>query len=324
MTVPQTLRTLRSIFLRLLYGAVSLLFIIFITFIADEMVPGDAATILAGDKATEAQVIRLRKQMGLDRPWPVRFVEYVGDISHGDFGKSYRAPYEPVVDIVKRDLPMTAKIAGCAILLASAIGLLLGTFAALNENRATDRVALSLSTLGVTLPNFVLAPLLVLVFAVWLDVLPMRWQVPSLQVAPQIYYLILPVIVMAARPVAMLTRLTRASMLDTLQQEFVRLGIAKGVPPFRLYLVHALRNAILPVLTGIGTSFGYLLTGSFIVERFFLLPGLGREAIEAIQQRNTPVIMACVIVTGAMFIVINLVVDIVQQLVDPRIRESQI
>ena len=142
--------------------------------------------------------------------------------------------------------------------------------------------------------------------------------------APKFYYMILPVIVLAARPMATITRLTRASMVDTLGQEFIRLGIAKGLPAGRLYIKHGLRNAILPVLTGIGTSFGYLMTGSFIVETAFLIPGIGHEAINAIQKGDMPVIMACVIITGFLFIAVNLLVDLFQQVIDPRIRESQI
>ena len=181
---------------------------------------------------------------------------------------------------------------------------------------------LTISTLGVTLPNFVLAPILVYIFALKMDRLPQTWAVD--RIAPDIVYMILPVIVLAARPMAMLTRLTRASMVDTLQQEFIRTAVAKGVSPAGVVFKHALRNAILPVITAIGTSFGFLLTGSFVVERFFVLPGLGREAIEAIQQGNVPVVQACILITGGMFISINLLVDLVQPILDPRIREAQV
>jgi ABC-type dipeptide/oligopeptide/nickel transport system permease component len=138
------------------------------------------------------------------------------------------------------------------------------------------------------------------------------------------YYYILPVAILAARPMAMLTRLTRASMVETLKQEFIRTAIAKGVPTGRLYFRHALRNAILPVITAIGTSFGFLLTGSFVVERAFTLPGLGSTTIEAIQRGDFPVVGACVLLTGFLFILINLLVDLILPLLDPRIRESQV
>jgi len=309
--------------LRLFYGLVSLLFITFVAFVADEFAPGNAATVRAGEKATLEQIQRIEHEMGLDRPWPVRYGEMLGNMAKGDFGKSYYGTREPVVDMIKRDLPMTMRLAGAAILIAICIGLTFGTLAAIYQNRIVDRTVLTLGTLGVTIPNFVLGPLLVIIFCQQgLDMLPDTWS--QNRVASDIYYLILPIIVLAARPAAMLTRLTRASMIETLQQEFIRLAVAKGVPYRRMIVKHALRNAVLPVVTATGTSFGFLLTGSFVTERFFLLPGLGREAIEAILQTNAPVVMGCIIVTGIMFILVNLIVDLLLPILDPRIREAQI
>ncbi|AIE83493.1 ABC transporter permease [Fimbriimonas ginsengisoli] len=316
------MRVAKPILLRLLFGLLSLIFVSFVTFVADEIAPGDAATMAAGDKATPETVERLRHQFGLDRPWPIRYVEFLGKASHGDFGESYFGTREKVSDIVKRTLPMTAKLACLAILLASGVGILLGTLAAVYKNRFADRGVLTISTLGVTVPNFVLAPLLVFIFVIKLDVLPLTW-VTELK-APEIYYLILPVCILAARPMALITRLTRATMIDTMQQEFIRTAVAKGVPRRRLIFRHALRNAILPVITAIGTSFGFLLTGSFVIERYFVMPGLGSATIEAIQQGNMPVVQAGIMITGSMFILLNLFVDILLPILDPRIRESQI
>lgn len=316
------MRLARAIFLRFLYGVLSLIFISFVTFLADEIAPGDAATVEAGEKATPAAVARLREQMGLNRPMMVRYGEWLVNIVQGDFGKSYYGTKEEVTVIVKRNLPTTLKIAGLAIVLAAFVGILLGTLGAVYENRFADRAVLTVSTLGVTIPNFVLAPILVLYFAVNKDWLPQNWS-PQL-VAPEFYYFILPVCCLAARPMAMLTRLTRASMVETMKQEFIKLAVAKGVPSLRLIFRHALRNAILPVITAIGTSFGYLLTGSFVIETFFTLPGIGRETIEAIQKGNMPVVQACILVTGLIFITINLLVDLLLPVLDPRIRESQV
>ncbi|MBS1714111.1 MAG: ABC transporter permease [Armatimonadetes bacterium] len=313
---------LKSLALRLVYGLLSLLFVAFVTFVAGEFAPGDAALARVGEKASREAYLATRKEMGLDRPWPVRFVDYVAKASHGDFGNSWLGTKEPIGTIIGRGLKMTGKIALLAILLATIVGVTLGTVAAVYENRLTDRFALSVSTLGVTVPNFVLGPLLVLVFHNRLGVLPDSYD-PQLRF-DEYWYLIIPVVIMAARPMATLARLTRASMVDTLRQEFVRLAVAKGVPPFRLYVVHALRNAVLPVLTSIGTSFGILLTGSFITESFYAMPGLGYYAINAIKQRDTPLILATVLVTGALFVLVNLIVDLLLPLVDPRIRESQV
>lgn len=310
---------------------VSLIFITFVAFIADEVAPGNAATVRAGEKATVEQIRRIEKEMGLDRPWYVRYPEMLGKMVQGDFGRSYYGTREPVVDMIKRDLPMTMRLAISAILLSIGVGLTLGTLAAINQNRAPDRAILTLGTLGVTIPNFVLGPILVIISSKFLNDYLYAWFKIGFEDTwsvnrdlPDWTYLVLPVIVLAARPAAMLTRLTRASMIETMQQEFIRLAIAKGVPRGRLILRHALRNAILPVVTATGTSFGFLLTGSFVTERFFLLPGLGREAIEAILQTNAPVVMGCIIVTGIMFIVVNLIVDLLLPLLDPRIREAQV
>jgi len=320
----RAVRLAKALLLRLIFGALSLLFISLVTFVADELAPGDAATVEAGEKATAAQVARIRENLGLNRPWPERYVKYVGAAAQGDFGRSYYGIKEPVRDVLVRTIPMTLKLSAMAILLASFVGILLGTLAAVYQNRFADRSVLTFSTLGVTLPNFVLGPILVYLFANprVFDYLPLTWS--QERVAPDFYYFVLPVAILAARPTALLTRLTRASMIDTMQQEFIRTAVAKGVPRRRLIFTHALRNAILPVITAIGTSFGFLLTGSFVVERFFTLPGLGSATIEAIQQGNMPVIQACVLVTGAMFILLNLVVDLFLPILDPRIRESQV
>lgn len=316
------MRLARAIILRLLYGVVSLVFISFVTFLAAEFAPGDVVTVLAGEKATLETKERIRHEMGLDRPWPERYVRFVGNAARLDFGNSYVGTKEPVWDSIRRTLPMTMRVAAWAILLAAAVGITLGTLAAVAEGRALDRAILGFSTFGVTIPNFVLAPILVLVFALQLGQLPVTWE--ERRIAPDFYYLVLPVVILSLRPMATLTRLTRSSMIDTLGQEFIRLAVAKGVPRWGVVVKHALRNAILPVLTAIGTSFGFLLTGSFIVETAFAVPGIGRLAIEAIQKRDVPTIQATTIVAGVLFILVNLLVDLVQPVLDPRIRESQV
>ncbi|RYG29766.1 ABC transporter permease [bacterium] len=316
------MRLFRAILLRLGYGALSLLFISFVTFVASNAAPGDPARLLAGEKADEATVARVRSNLGLDRPWTVRYVEYVTHAAKGDLGTSYYGTREPVADTIKAVLPTTVKVAVWSILVASLFGVTLGTLASVWEGRFADKLVLGLSTFGVTLPNFVLAPMLVLYFVVGRDLLPLTWEEPMR--APEIYYLILPVTILALRPMALIARLTRASMIETFRQEFIRMAIAKGVPFWRMVVRHALRNAILPVLTAIGTSFGVLLTGSFVVETFFLIPGIGQRTIQAITQNDVMLIQGCVLVTGALFILINLLVDLALPFFDPRIRESQV
>lgn len=316
------MRLARAILLRLAYGALSLLFISFVTFVASNAAPGDPARLIAGEKADEATVQRVRSNLGLDRPWPVRYVEYVAHAAKGDLGTSYYGTREPVAKTIASVLPTTIKVATYAILVASLIGIVLGTLASIWEGRIGDKIILGLSTLGVTLPNFVLAPMLVLYFVIGKDLLPLTWEEPMR--APEIFYLALPVAILALRPAALVTRLTRASMIETFRQEFIRMAIAKGVPYGRMVVRHALRNAIVPVLTAIGTSFGVLLTGSFVVETFFLVPGIGQRTIIAITANDVMLIQGCVLVTGALFVLINLLVDILLPFFDPRIRESQV
>jgi ABC-type dipeptide/oligopeptide/nickel transport systems, permease components len=312
---------LRAIGTRLLGGLASLLFVSLVTFLVGELAPGDAAMARAGEKATPEAVSRIRREMGLDRPWPERYIAFVAGAVRFDFGRSYQGTRQPVGEIVGRALPLTAKVAGLAILLAALVGVTLGSLAAVYQHRFVDR--------GGPHPEHArrhraqLRPHPDLAVRLRAPARP-----PPLDYDPRLpgsepYYLALPVLVMAARPTAMLARLTRASMIETLHQEFVKLAVAKGVPRFRLYTVHALRNAILPVVTAVGSSFGILLTGSFITETAFSIPGLGREAVTAIQGRDTPVVLAIVLVTGALFILVNLVVDLSAPLLDPRIRDAQ-
>jgi peptide/nickel transport system permease protein len=313
---------LRAVSLRLLYGILSLVFISFIVFLADEVSPGDAATVLAGDKASIAQVEQLREQLGLNRPWPTRYFEFLGKAVKLDFGKSYYGTKRNVREMIIEKLPMTALLAFTGIVIAAIVGIGFGTIASIYRTRPPDTAILILSTLGVTVPTFVLAPALVYYFSTKMNYLPPAWEV-NLR-APMWMYLILPVSILAARPSALLTRVTRASMIETMQQEFIRTAIAKGVSPGRLIFRHALRNAILPVITVVGTSFGFMLTGSFVLETVFTIPGIGQEGIDAILQGDMPRIQGIVLTTGFMFLLLNLVVDILLPILDPRIREAQV
>jgi len=316
-------RLTKAILFRLLYGVLSLLFISFITFAAGALAPGDAAVLLSGEKATPQAIEAKRHELGLDRPFAVQYADYVWKAAHFDFGQSWYGLREPVSELIEQRGWVTLQIAFLAIILAAVVGIALGTVAAIYRSRAPDVGVLTVSTLGVTVPNFVLLPVLVYFFANRMEALPGDWLSGNSEWLP-LQFRILPVIVLAARPMAQLTRLTRASMIDTMQQEFIKTATAKGVPPMRLIFKHSLRNAILPVISAIGVNFGYLLTGSFVVERAYSTPGLGSLGIEAINQRNTPVIQATVLVTGALFILINLLVDLLLPLIDPRIREAQV
>jgi peptide/nickel transport system permease protein len=313
------MRLAKIILLRLLYGVLTLLFVSFVVFIINEIAPGGPEYILAGEKATAETIQRIRHEHGWDRPWPVRYVETVYKASHLDFGNSLSGTKQPVITIIADGAKMTARLAIYAILLASIVGIILGIIGAVYQHKWPDKLVLGLSTLGVTIPNFVLAPILAYFFALKLHWLPLTWEHD--RVIPDFYYLVLPVSLLALRPCATITRSTRATMIDVLQQEYIRFAIAKGVPALRLIFKHALRNAILPVFTIIGLSFGFLLTGSFTIEIIFNIPGIGMEGVEAIRRRDSPVVMAIALAIAAMFTLINLIVDLILPMLDPRIRE---
>lgn len=326
--VSPWLGLLKRIGIRLLWAIPTLIFISFVTFGIAELAPGDAATAIAGEHGNDELVARIRKEMGLDKPFLVRYVDFVSRAMKGDFGRSwYPLGSEDtyVRDILADRSLRSLQMATLAIVLAAFFGVVLGVVAGIWHNRWPDRLAVILSTLGICIPNFVLAPLFILVFALQLDVLPMTWpsvnadQMSFVELLP---YLLMPVIILATRPAAVITRLTRAAMIDVLSQDYIRTAKAKGVPFFRLVFHHAFRNCLVPVTTAIGTSFGYLLTGSFIVETAFRVPGLGQKTIDAIYKGDYPIIQAVVLLFAVAFILVNLVVDLVLPMLDPRIREG--
>lgn len=312
------MRLARIILLRILYGILTLVFVFSVVFFVSELAPGGPEYILGGDKATAETYARIRHELGTDRPWPVRYVETIYKTARLDFGESY-SRRESVSKILGEGTLMTARLAINAIILASLVGIILGVIGAAYQHKWPDKLVLALSTLGVTVPNFVLAPILAYFFSLRLHLLPMTWE-PH-RMLPDFYYLVLPVSLLSLRPCATIARSTRAAMIDALQQEYVRFAIAKGVPTIRIIFKHALRNAILTVFTIIGLSFGFLLMGSFTIELIFNIPGIGMEGVEAIKRRDTPVVMAITLTMAAMFTLINLIIDIILPLLDPRIRE---
>jgi len=318
----------KRIAIRLLWAVPTLIFISFITFGIAEIAPGDAATTLAGEHGDAATVARIREDLGLNRPFLVRYWEFATNAVRGNFGRSWYPLGDQdtyVRDILRTRAWRSLQMAALAIVLAAVVGVLLGMVAGIWHNRLPDRLAVAFSTLGICVPNFVLAPLFILIFALNLEVLPMTW--PSVTAAEMSFvelipYMLMPVVILATRPAAVITRLTRAAMIDTLSQDFIRTALAKGVPFMRMVFHHAFRNTLVPVATAIGTSFGYLLTGSFIVETAFRVPGLGQKTIDAIYKGDYPIIQAVVLLFAVTFILVNLIVDVVLPMLDPRIRES--
>lgn len=302
----------RYVLMRLLQAIPTLLLISFLTFIMGFLAPGDPIRMILGERSDPQAVAQVRRELGLDQPWYVQYGRFVWNSLKGDFGISLYNR-RPVGDILQESFPATATLAVLAILLAVAVGIPAGIVAAVWHNRLPDRLSMTGVVLGISVPNFVLATLLILLVSVQLGWLPVAgWGAPE--------YLVLPTLVLAARPSASIARFTRTSMLEVLQQDYIRTARAKGVPESAVILRHALPNALLPVVTVIGNAFGYLLTGSFIVETVFAVPGVGYKSIEAILRRDYPVIQATTLLFAFLFIVVNLVVDIIYTRLDPRVR----
>ncbi len=297
---------------RLLQAIPTLLLISFLTFIMGFLAPGDPIRMILGEHSDPQAVAQVRRELGLDQPWYVQYGRFVWNALKGDFGISLYNR-RPVGDILRESFPATATLAVLAILLAVAVGIPAGIVAAVWHNRLPDRLSMTGVVLGISVPNFVLATLLILLVSVQWGWLPVAgWGAPE--------YLVLPVLVLAARPSASVARFTRTSMLEVLQQDYIRTARAKGVPERAVILRHALPNALLPVVTVIGNAFGYLLTGSFIVETVFAVPGVGYKSVEAILRRDYPVIQATTLLFAFLFIVVNLVVDLLYTRLDPRVR----
>ena len=306
---------LRFLLQRLGLALLSIWAVCTITFFIAFLAPGDPAELAAGQHSDPATIAHVRHEFGLDKPPLIRYGLYLWGAVRGDLGVSYYTR-EPVTDFLKRGLPNTALLAACAIVLALVIGIAIGLAAALRPNTFLDRFLMASVLVGVTLPNFVLGPVLILVFALKLGWLPVAgWGDPS--------NLILPAIVLAARPAALIGRMTRASMLETLRQDYIRTARAKGLSPATVLIKHALKNAFLPVLTTAGVSFGYLLSGSFVVETIFTVPGVGYQSINSLFQRDYSVIQGTTLLLAVVFVGTNLVIDLLYAVLDPRVKATE-
>lgn len=309
---------LRFIALRLALAVPTLLAISFLVFFATYLSPSDPVDILLGQRASPDAKARTRAEWGLDRPFLERYGTYVFNIvTRGDFGRSYLTR-EPVTQRIARGFPNTATLAICALALSLLIGIPLGIASAVYANKPFDRAAMGVALAGVAVPSFVLGPLLVLYFAVQLKLLPVIGFALPNRIDPK--YFILPTIVLSLRSVAMITRLTRAAMLETLGQDYIRTAKAKGLSGGTVLFKHALKNAFPPILTVAGITFGYLLSGSFVVETFFNIPGIGADSINCILNRDYPVIQGMALFLATIFVLVNLLVDILYGFLDPRAR----
>jgi len=312
---------LRFLLQRLALAFVSIWAVCTLTFFIAASAPGDPALIAAGEKATPAAVAQARHDLGLDKPVLTRYGLYLAGVAHGDLGRSFLRDREPVSHFLRRGLPNTILLAVAAICLALLVGILTGMAAALKPSSLLDRALMTSVLVGVTLPNFVLAPVLILIFVLQAGLLPPPAQDNLWAVSPD--HLILPAVVLAARPAALIARMTRASLLETLRQDYIRTARAKGLSPATVLVKHALKNAFLPVLTTAGVSFGYLLSGSFVVETVFTIPGVGAASIESLAERDYSVIQGTTLLLAVIFVGINLLTDLLYAFLDPRVQAAE-
>lgn len=303
---------LKYILKRLLMAIPVLLGVTFIVFTIMSFTPGDPVQTMLGDNYTQEAYDEITEELGLNDPFLVRYVNYVVDLVQGDMGVSYSTK-RAVSDEIFARFPATVRLAGAAIFLAVVFGIPLGVISATKQYSFFDSGSMFVALVGVSMPNFWLGIMLILLFAANLGWLPSSGDKGFLA-------LILPAVTLSANSLATITRMTRSSMLETIRMDYIRTARAKGLRESRVIIHHALRNAMIPVITSVGLQFGFALSGAVLVETVFSWPGIGRLLVDTIKLKDTPVVLGVVVVMAASFTVINLVIDILCACFDPRIR----
>ncbi len=283
-----------------------------LVFFLIHFIPGDPVDVMLGEMARPADRVALRNALGLDQPIFTQLQGYLSGLLHFDLGVSLHSQ-RPVSELLLERLPATAELALAALAVALVVAFPLGILAALHRNTAWDYGAMTFSLLGVSIPNFWMGPMLILVFSV-----SMGWFPVSGRVGPA--SLVLPALTLGTALAAVLARMVRSSLLEVLQEDYVRTARAKGLSRTRVILRHALGNALLPVITVLGLQFGTLLGGAVITERVFSWPGIGSLTIEAIQNRDYPVVQGCVLLISLAYVTVNFLTDLAYVVIDPRIR----
>jgi peptide/nickel transport system permease protein len=296
--------------------AVVALFVFSLLYIA----PGDPAAVIAGDQATPADVERIRQNLGLDRPFLVRFGEWTWHILQGDMGKSIFTAL-PVWTMIEQRIGPTVSLMVVTLLLAVTVAVPMGVVAAWKAGSWIDRVIMGFAVFGFSVPVFVVAYLLAYVFALELEWLPVQGYTPlAAGFWPWLENLILPSIALGCVYIALIARITRAAMLEVLSQDYIKTARAKGLAQTSILFVHALKNAAVPIVTVIGIGIALLIGGAVVTESVFVIPGLGRLTIDAILRRDYPVIQGVVLLFSFVYVLVNLAIDLLYTLLDPRIR----
>jgi peptide/nickel transport system permease protein len=308
---------------RLIIAALTLVLASIVVFAVMEILPGDPARLMLGMNASAEQVEVLRDQMGLNAPLVLRYLHWAAGLLSLDFGRSYTYSV-PVIDLVRERVVVSLPLALIALALSTIIAIPVGVFSASRQGRASDTLSMGAAQLGVAVPNFWFALMLIYLFAVWLRLVPAGgfpgW---SAGIWTALKSLILPAIALALPQAAILARVARSALIEVLNEDYIRTARAKGLPYRAVLWRHALRNAMIPVLTILGLQFAFLLAGTIIIENVFYLPGLGRLIFQAITQRDLIVVESIVMLLVAAVILINLVVDFSYAIVDPRLRGRQ-
>ena len=296
---------------RVLLAIPTLAGVLVVVFLLLYIAPGDPVQEMVGERADAETIARLRRELRLDDPVPVQFAHYVGGVLTGDLGTSYITGRPILRDVAER-FPKTLLLAATAMVLAAILGISIGVITARWPGGVLDRVTLGAAYLGISFPVYWVGLLLILLFAVTL-----RWLPPSGYGRGQ--YLVLPALALGSRSIAFLARVTRSSMLEVLGSDFVRTARAKGLVERTVVVRHALRNALIPVITVLGLDFGYYLTGSILTETIFSWPGLGRYVVNAISRRDLPAIQGSVLFLSVVFVAVNLLTDLAYAKADPRV-----
>jgi len=292
-----------------------------LVFFIIRLVPGDPVLVILGLRATPETIETLRGQLRLDDPIWVQYIDWLGNVVRGDLGVDYRT-HEPIRDQLLTRLPVTLEMALLAMLMAAVMGIPLGILAAVRRRGLADHSATAVGLVGISIPDFWLGVMLILLMALVLGWLPSSGYVPLREsVTDNLRHMVLPAFTLAVNFAAVLTRTTRGAVLDVLDRPFVRTARAKGLRERAVVLGHVVRNAAIPILTVLGLQFGYALGGAIIIEQVFSLPGVGRLTLNAVLERNYPVVQGAVLLVTFLFMLTNVITDSLYAVVDPRIRE---
>ncbi|HTV58233.1 MAG TPA: nickel ABC transporter permease [Verrucomicrobiae bacterium] len=302
----------RRILQRILLSLPALWLIVTMVFLLAHIVPGDPVQQMLGEGARAEDIAQLRHALGLDQPIAVQYAHFLGGLLHGNLGQSFRFQ-QPVMQVVLSHYPATLELALVALFVCAFIGIPAGLLAAHRRGTFTDHAVGVFTLFGLSVPNFALGPVLILIFSILIGWLPVSGR-------GGLSHLVLPAVTLGAALAAILTRMVRTSVIEELSSDYVRTARAKGLSESAVLFRHAFRNALIPILTILGLQFGTLLAGTIVTETIFSWPGIGRLAVQAIEARDYPLLQGCILFIAVSYVAVNLLTDVVYVLVDPRVR----